>query len=66
MTITELEEAKKALRKTLESQKEAISITKDELSLFVEFQSRFWKWTATKEDKEAIEEAFEQMKEENL
>lgn len=54
MTITELEEAKKALRKTLESQKEAISITKDELSLFVEFQSRFWKWTATKEDKEAI------------
>ena len=31
MTITELEEAKKALRKTLESQKEAISITKDEL-----------------------------------
>ena len=52
MTLTELEEAKKALRKTLESQKSAISITKEELAKFVEFQFYFLKkWIPTDEDK---------------
>lgn len=55
MSIEELEEAKKALRLTLETQHDAITISKDELVMFVEFQSRFWKkWTATPEDKELL------------
>lgn len=55
MTIEELEEAKKALRLTLETQREAITLTKEELVMFVEFQSHFWhKWAATQEDKEAL------------
>ena len=35
MTLAELEEAKKTLRKTLESQKSAISVSKEELAMFV-------------------------------
>lgn len=55
MTIEELEEAKKALRLTLETQRDAITITKEELVMFVEFQSLFWKkWIATPKDKEAL------------
>lgn len=55
MTIDELEEAKKIFRKTLESQKSALSITKDELSMFVEFQFRFLrKWTPTDADKQEL------------
>lgn len=55
MTIQELEDAKKALRLTLETQRDAITISKEELVMFVEFQSRFWKkWTATQEDKDAL------------
>ena len=55
MTLTELEEAKKALRKTLESQKSAFSITKEELAKFVEFQFYFLKkWIPTDEDKKEL------------
>lgn len=55
MNIQELEEAKKALRLTLETQHNAITVSKEELVMFVEFQSRFWKkWSATAEDKEAL------------
>ncbi len=55
MTLTELEEAKKALRKTLESQKLAFSITKEELAKFVEFQFYFLKkWIPTEEDKKEL------------
>ena len=55
MTIQELEEAKKALRSTLETQRNAINISKEELATFVEFQSRFWKkWSTTVEDKKAL------------
>ena len=55
MTLTELEEAKKALRKTLESQKSAFSITKEELAKFVEFQFYFLKkWIPTEEDKKEL------------
>lgn len=55
MTLTELEEAKKALRKTLESQKSAFSITKEELAKFVEFQFYFLKkWTPTDADKQEL------------
>lgn len=55
MNIQELEEAKKALRLTLETQHNAITVSKEELVMFVEYQSRFWKkWSATAEDKEAL------------
>ncbi len=55
MTLAELEEAKKTLRKTLESQKSAISISKEDLAMFVEFQFRFFKkWTPTEEDKKDL------------
>ena len=55
MTQAELEEAKKTLRKTLESQKSAISITKEDLAMFVEFQFRFFKkWTPTDADKQEL------------
>lgn len=55
MTIEELEEAKKALRKTLESQKSAFSISKDELAMFVDFQFHFLKkWTPTDADKQEL------------
>lgn len=55
MTLTELEEAKKALRKTLESQKSAFSITIEELAKFVEFQFYFLKkWIPTDEDKKEL------------
>ncbi|MCM8871744.1 MAG: Z1 domain-containing protein [Paludibacteraceae bacterium] len=55
MTQAELEEAKKTLRKTLESQKSAISITKEDLAMFVEFQFRFFKkWTPTAADKQEL------------
>lgn len=55
MTTIELEDAKKALRKTLESQKDAISVTKEELTMFVEFQSHYWKkWNVTEEDKHEL------------
>lgn len=55
MTIEELEEAKKALRLTLETQREAITVTKEDLVLFVEYQSHFWRnWTATQEDKDTL------------
>lgn len=52
MKIEELEEAKKALRLTLETQRNAITITKEDLEMFVELQTRFWKkWVASPEDK---------------
>lgn len=55
MNIQELEEAKRALRLTLETQHNAITVSKEELVMFVEYQSRFWKkWSATAEDKEAL------------
>lgn len=55
MNIQELEEAKKALRLTLETQHNVITVSKEELVMFVEYQSRFWKkWSATAEDKEAL------------
>lgn len=55
MNIQELEEAKKALRLTIETQHNAITVSKEELVMFVEYQSRFWKkWSATAEDKEAL------------
>ena len=55
MNIQELEEAKRALRLTLETQHNAFTVSKEELVMFVEYQSRFWKkWSATAEDKEAL------------
>ena len=55
MTLAELEEAKKTLRKTLESQKSAISISKEELAKFVDFQLFFLKkWTPTDDDKQEL------------
>ena len=55
MTLTELEEAKKTLRKTLESQKSAISISKEDLAKFVEFQLFFLKkWEPTETDKKEL------------
>lgn len=55
MTIAELNEAKKALRRTLETQKNAISISKEELEKFVEFQAMFWKnWEVTESDKKEL------------
>ena len=55
MTLEELEEAKKTLRKTLESQKSVIAISKEDLAMFVDFQFRFFKkWTPTKEDKQEL------------
>ena len=55
MNIQELEEAKRALRLTLETQHNAITVSKEELVMFVEYQSRFWKkWSATAEDIEAL------------
>ncbi|MBR5168495.1 MAG: Z1 domain-containing protein [Salinivirgaceae bacterium] len=55
MTYAELEEAKKTLRKTLESQKSAISISKEDLAMFVEYQFRFFKkWTPTEKDKQDL------------
>lgn len=54
MNSTQLEQAKQSLRLTLETQS-AISISKADLSLFVEFQTRFWKnWTVTEADKKAL------------
>ena len=54
MTLAELEEAKKTLRKTLESQKSAISVSKEELAMFVDFQLRFLKWTPSLSDKQEL------------
>lgn len=55
MTLAELEEAKKILRNTLEVQKAAITITKEQLSSFVEFQFTYLqKWNATATDKQEI------------
>lgn len=55
MNIQELEEAKIALRRTLETQHDAITVSKEELMMFVEFQSRFWKkWSTTPEDKKSL------------
>ena len=55
MTSVELEDAKKTLRKTIESQKKAISLTKEELAVFVEYQLHFLKkWTPTNADKKEL------------
>ena len=55
MTLPELEEVKKTLRKTLESQKSALSITKEELAQFVDFQLYFLKkWAPTDKDKKEL------------
>lgn len=55
MTIQELEDAKKALRLTLETLRDVITISKEELVNFVEYQSRCWKkMTVTQEDKDAL------------
>lgn len=60
MTLAELEEAKKTLRKTLESQKSAISISKEDLARFVEFQLFFLKkWEPTEADKQELVEYLE-------
>lgn len=55
MTVAELDEAKKTLRKTLESQKSAISISKEDLAKFVEFQLFFLKkWNPTDANKQEL------------
>ena len=60
MTLAELEEAKKTLRKTLESQKSAISISKEDLAKFVDLQFYFLKkWEPTDADKQELVEYLE-------
>ena len=60
MTLAELEEAKKTLRKTLESQKSAISISKEDLAKFVDLQFYFLKkWEPTEADKQELVEYLE-------
>lgn len=52
MTKNELENAKESLRTTLESQKEMFSVSKEELAMFVNYQSLFWKnYELTESDK---------------
>lgn len=55
MTIKELEDAQKALRLTLETQRDVLSISIEDLKKFVEFQSMFWrKWKVTEQDIDAL------------
>ncbi len=53
MTCEQLELAKQSLRLTLATP--AITITKEDLSQFIEYQTHFWKgWIVTEEDKKAL------------